>query len=112
MSWLSGLFRRHRDVTHADNAESGTPSQKLKTDATKTSAKEVMVADVTETLGKRKRVTLRVPAQLYNTMNEACKKNGLTFNEGSILLYQWLGSQVLEFEVVRRVRKRKQAVKD
>ena len=68
--------------------------------------KTVHLKDVIIPSDRKKRVTLRIPMPLFHSASKICKDKGLSFNEGSCLLFKWLAEQEIEFEIVRRVRKR------
>ena len=78
MGFLGKVFRRQRDV----------------------------IDGVCKTSGKKKRLTIRVPEVLFSAMKDICDKHGLRVNEATILLYEYMANQTLEFEIVRRVKKR------
>ncbi len=74
----------------------------------KTRRQRDVIADVMLTSGKKKRLTVRIPLSLYQAVASICKQKGLTINEAVILLFKWTSEQTLEFEIVKRVRRRTQ----
>lgn len=87
---LLSLFRRQRAVSGDGNVTAQTKPQERKP----------MLSTTT------KKVTVRVPEPLLRSMSEICRSKGLSLNEATNLLYSWTVNQTLEFEVIKRVRKR------
>jgi hypothetical protein len=75
---LFGWLRRHKDVKTA----------------------------VTMPLNRKAKLTIRVPEDTLRSVKEICVKNHISVNEATILLYNWLSTQIIEIEVVKRVRRK------
>lgn len=64
-------------------------------------------ADVTMPSGRRLKLTVRVPALMLEGMRKECKSKGISINEATTMLYSWILNKRIEFEVIKRIRERK-----
>ena len=77
---LLGLFRRQRD---------GTPAVSMPS-------------------AKKKKLTVRIPEPLLLAVKEKCVRSNITLNEATNLLFTWLNNEFIEFEIVKRVKRRRE----
>ena len=74
-------------------------------DGIKTAQIEQPESAVKVLAGPKCKVTVRIPTSLMQDVRAVCRKQGISVNEGTILLYKYLALNALEFQILKKVRK-------